>query len=70
MGHNKYSYFTINGIAKGAFNIYHGVNGFIYIVMGKGHCKLTLEQIEDLKIDCYKLIDFDPESFNRAYDPS
>ena len=67
MGQNKFSYFTATGIAKGSFNIYQGANGFIYIVMGKGHCKLTLEQIEELKITCQELIDFDSASFQEAY---
>jgi hypothetical protein len=67
MAQNKYSYFTTKGIIKGSFNIYQGKNGFIYIVMGKGHCKLTLEQIIELKILCHELNDFDSVSYYEAY---
>jgi hypothetical protein len=67
MSQNKYSYFTADGISKGSFNIYQGAGGFIYMVMGKGQCRLSLDQIIELKILCHELIDFDSVSYLEAY---
>ena len=64
---NEFKYETGNGCITGYFNIYQAINGLIYLNMSDGVVNLTLEQIEQLNIDCYLLKDFGHDDFLKAY---
>lgn len=64
---NQISYTTENGYVRGDFNIYQGKNGAIYLLMGKSYTELTEKQIQELHINCYDLLDFDIDLFNKLY---
>ncbi|APH17016.1 hypothetical protein NPD5_3870 [Clostridium sporogenes] len=64
---NKFSYEVANGSVKGDFNIYQATNGKVYMLMGKGYTVLEEQQIKDLGIDVYELIEFDYELYKKAY---
>lgn len=64
---NKYQYETENGSVKGYFNIYQARDGFIYLNMGNSITKLSLEQIQELHINCYSLKDYGHDDFVKAY---
>lgn len=67
MKNNKFKYKISVGSIEGFFNVYQARNGKIYIQMGNLFTPLTLEQVEDLKIDYYSLLDFGYEDFKKAY---
>lgn len=64
---SQFNYKTRSGFTKGMFNIYQSRSGGIYLLMGSSHTLLTLEQINDLCINCYELLDFDIDNFNKFY---
>lgn len=64
---NKYQYKTEYGRVTGFFNIYQGRDGKIYIQMGNNVTQLSLNQIDDLKIDYHCLEDFIYEDFKSVY---
>lgn len=64
---NSYTYQTVSGHVSGAFNIYQGKNGCIYLLMGKSITTLTFDQVDDLSIDLYSLRNFDHEAFLTYY---
>ena len=67
MENNKFKYELSVGSVEGFFNIYQAISGRIFIQMGNLITPLTLKQVEDLKIDCYSLLDFDHDDFKKAY---
>lgn len=64
---NQFSYEIPEGTRKGAFNIYQGRDGAIYLLMGTVYTALTLQQVNDLHItpDCVK--DYDHDKFGYYY---
>lgn len=64
---NKYQYKIEGGSVKGSFNIYQARNGHIYLNMNNSVTKLSLEQIEQLGINCYSLLDYCHDDFVKAY---
>nr|WP_032072487.1 hypothetical protein [Clostridium botulinum]BAP25747.1 hypothetical protein [Clostridium botulinum] len=64
---SRFSYEVVDGKVKGAFNVYQATNGKIYLLMGTGYTALAEQQIKDLGIDVYVLIDFDYELYKKAY---
>jgi len=64
---NKYCYKTNEGFMSGYFNIYQAKNGCIYLQLNNCVTKLSSKQIQNLKIDCYSLEDFDIDLFNKFY---
>jgi len=63
----NYKYDVVGGYVKGFFNIYQAKNGYLYLMMGKVITKLEKNQIDDLNIDVYSLIDFDFDNYKKAY---
>lgn len=64
---NFFRYNNISGTVSGYFDIYQGVDGFIYLVMGDVSTMLLKNQINELGIDLYSLSDFDVDDYNNAY---
>jgi len=64
---NQFTYKTSDGMIKGYFNIYQGKDGRIYLLMGESVTPLSMKQIQELRIDCYSLIDFDHELYMKSY---
>lgn len=64
---NKYSYRTQNGTVKGHFDIYQGRDGSIYLLLGNSVTRLSLDQVNELKINTYNLKNYDHDLFNNAY---
>ena len=64
---NKYSYEIKKGNCKGYFKIYQAVNGSIQLMMGNSNTTLTLQQILDLNICLFDLIDNDHDSCRNSY---
>lgn len=60
---NTYEYESVTGTRKGKFNIYQSVGGGIMITMANRYTELTRNQLNDLQIDLYALIDFDHDQF-------
>jgi len=65
---NKFEY-SIQGNAKikGYFNIFQSIYGSIIMELGGKCTRLTNNQINDLGIDVYQLIDFDHDKFLEYY---
>ena len=61
------TYQTRSGYCKGAFAIYQARNGLVYINMSGGVTPLSLQQINDLKLDVRNLEDFSECDFHKAY---
>jgi len=64
---NSYSYKVKDGRMHGIFNIYQDRKGALRIVMGNSHTELTFQQIVDLGINVYALIDFEYNDFMNFY---
>ena len=64
---NYFRYEVNNGRKGGYFNIYQARNGSIHIVMGDVHTCLTYQQVDELFLDVYSLIDFDYDLFLKYY---
>ena len=64
---NQFTYKISDGMIKGYFNIYQGRGGKICLSMGEAVTPLSKEQIQELHIDCYSLIDFDHELYMKSY---
>lgn len=64
---NKYCYEIKDGKCKGYFKIYQAVNGSIQLMMGICNTTLTHQQILDLHIDLFDLIDYDHHKFVDFY---
>ena len=62
-----YEYETATGKARGDFKIYQGRNGAIYLLMGNRQTALTLQQIEDLSLDVYQLINYSHNDYLSYY---
>lgn len=65
---NKCSYEIRHGQCKCYFKIYQAVNGSIQLMVGNCNTTLTRQQILDLHIDLFELIDFDDYKFIEFYD--
>ena len=66
---SKYSYNTTTGTRSGAFNVYQGKNGAIYLLMGYNAVVLQKEQVEKLiGSNLYELYDFRLDDYNNYYD--
>lgn len=64
---NKYCYEIKDGKCKGYFNVYQAVNGSIQLMMGNYNTTLTAQQILDLNIYTFDLIDYDHDKFLEFY---
>lgn len=64
---NKYSYAVDGGSVSGAFNVYQGKSGKIYLLMGNNVIDLTHEQVIKLGIDVFSLMYFDYDAYELAY---
>lgn len=64
---NKYCYEIKNGKRKGYFNIYQAINGSIQLMMGNYNTTLTAQQILDLNIYTFDLIDYGHDKFLEFY---
>jgi hypothetical protein len=62
-----YEYNTKIGKTKGFFTIFQLNNGAIELVIGKNGITLSLEQINNLGIDCYELVNFNHDNFLNFY---
>jgi hypothetical protein len=62
-----YEYNTKIGKIKGFFTIFQLNNGAIELVIGKNGITLSLEQINNLGIDCYELVNFNHDNFLNFY---
>ena len=65
MGHFEYE--TTDGKRKGFFNVYQAKNGAIMLVMGDSLITLSFEQINQLNLCLYDLIDFNVDDYNLFY---
>ena len=64
---NKYCYRIKFGKCKGYFKIYQAVNGSIQLMMGNYNTTLSAQQILDLNISTFDLIDYDHDRFLEFY---
>lgn len=64
---NQYTYNVQGGTVSGGFSIYQARDGFIRLSMGDCVTKLTHQQVLELYIDVYSLIDFDHDDYIKAY---
>lgn len=64
---NKITKDRKDGKRKGYFNIYQAVNGSIQLTMGNYNTTLTAQQILDLNIYTFDLIDYDHDKFLEFY---
>lgn len=64
---NKYCYEIKFGKCKGYFKIYQAKNGSIQLIMGNCNTTLSSQQILDLDISLYDLIDYDHDRFLEFY---
>lgn len=64
---NKYCYEIKFGKVKGYFKIYQAINGSIQLMMGNYNTTLSAQQILDLKIYTFDLIDYDHDKFLEFY---
>lgn len=64
---NKYCYEIKDGKCKGCFKIYQAKNGSIQLMMGNYNTTLTAQQILDLNIYTFDLIDYDQDKFLEFY---
>lgn len=64
---NKYCYEIKFGKCKGYFKIYQAKNGSIQLMMGNCNTTLSSQQILDLDISLYNLIDYDHDRFLEFY---
>lgn len=64
---NQFTFNTETGKCKGAFNIYQGKNGAIYILIASSPLQLSKEQVEELSIDIYSLKDFSHNDYEWFY---
>lgn len=64
---NMYSFEIRNGECTGYFNIYQARNGSIQLLIGNCNTTLTYQQILDLNINVYELIDYDHDNFIKFY---
>ena len=67
MKSNTFSLSTNNGIQTGAFNIYQGKNGGIYLFIDHCHTLLSQSQILDLQLPVDQLRDFDQRIYRAFY---
>lgn len=65
---NNFSYQIKNGRCKGYFNIYQAKNGSIQLQMECCNTTLTKQQILDLNIDLFELIDYNHDDFLKFYE--
>lgn len=63
----SYSRPIIGGMEKGDFSIYQARNGKIYLLMGNRAVPLTKQQINNLCLDIFSLIDFSYDDYINAY---
>ena len=64
---NKYCYEIRDGKVKGYFKIYQAKNGSIQLMMGNCNTTLSAQQILDLNISIFGLIDYDHNKFLEFY---
>ena len=64
---NQFSYEIPEGTRKGAFNIYQGRDGAIYLLLGTVATPLTLQQVNHLSITPEHVMDYDQDKFNYHY---
>ena len=64
---NKYCYEIKDGKIKGYFKIYQALNGSIQLMMGNCNTTLSAQQILDLNIFTFDLIDYDHGKFLEFY---
>lgn len=64
---NKYCYEIKDGKCKGYFKIYQSKNGSIQLIMGNCNTTLTAQQILDLNIYTFDLIDYGHDKFLEFY---
>lgn len=64
---NKYCYEIKFGKCKDYFKIYQAINGSIQLMMGDCNTTLSAQQILDLKIYTFDLIDYDHDRFLEFY---
>ncbi len=64
---NKFCYEIKNGKCSGYFNIYQAKNGSIQLVMGNFYTTLTSQQVLDLNLDVFSLIDYDHDKYIEFY---
>ncbi|NFI92833.1 hypothetical protein FC961_00140 [Clostridium botulinum] len=66
-GLNRCCYGSERFYTRCDFNIYQSIKGTINMLLGSKSTELTLQQINELKIDVYTLQDFDYELFKKVY---
>jgi hypothetical protein len=64
---NYYQYLIKEGRCTGEFKIYQGRSGALILGMAGRLTALSRQQIEDLNIAVYELIDFDFDAFQAHY---
>ena len=64
---HRFSYEVKLGYRSGKFSIYQSKSGAIYMSMGDAKTILSATQLRELYIDCYDLIDFDINGFDKFY---
>lgn len=64
---NKYCYEIENGKCKGYFEIYQAINGSIQLMMDNCSTTLSAQQILELNISVYTLINYDHDKFLEFY---
>ena len=67
MKKNTFNRIIVGGSVSGSFNIYQAKNGTIQLLMSDKNIGLTLDQINELSLDLYELVDFDVDLFQKAY---
>lgn len=65
MGYFEYE--ITEGKRKGFFNVYQSKNGAIILAMGNSMIMLSFEQINQLNLCLYDLIDFNVDDYNLFY---
>lgn len=64
---NKFCYEIKNGKCSGYFNIYQAKNGSIQLVMGNCCTTLTSQQVLDLNLDLFSLMDYNHDKYIKFY---
>lgn len=65
---NRFCYEIKDGKCKGYFKIYQAINGSIQLMMGNCNTALSAQQILDLGICVYDLVDYNHDKFLEFYD--
>lgn len=67
MKNNSYCFTSGTLTKKGAFSIYQNIKGAIVLSMGNSYTVLEHQQVQDLNICVYDLLDFDHDNYKEYY---